>query len=102
MSNIIYTDEDIKLYQDDIIDYIFGDDYRFKFNCWSNIKYTNNDIAFLREKLIKYKIVGCRYGDIVKPNTGGSYEDNRENTIYITYINIHGDVYSMNERYSCY
>ena len=80
MSNIIYTDEDIKLYQDDIIDYIFGDDYRFKFNCWSNIKYTNDDIAFLREKLIKYKIVGCRYGNIVVTrNTGGSYENNETN-----------------------
>jgi hypothetical protein len=108
MSEIIYTNEEIEILQEKIIDDIFNKCLECKKpksndinkNCSHTLlNFIEDDKLFLIENLQTYKIIGIK---IVYKRENGMVENwgcnsksmTTKKDIYIHYININGDVYS--------
>jgi len=107
MSETIYTDEEIEILQQKIIEEIHK-------KCYNNKEFIEDDKLFLIENLKKYKIIACKiefkieHGMVNNWGSNGQQFSTHQNT-YIHYINIHGDVYNNtiiteldNSRYESY
>ena len=109
MSDTLYTDEEIKILQNRIINYISNtclkcEKLKTKPNnkcCFQTFDFNENHKKILSENLQRYKIIACnikyKSENYMKDNFGSNGQSMRtKESMYIHYINIHGELYANN------